>query len=500
MDNSSQIQYTFQKVSYHYPIKSEVLPSMIGKSCTLKLLLNSLQLHGLARFCVLCALLLVPHPVPAAEKLPVLPVQWTVVEAVHFALNNNPDARVAWHRIEKARAAIDQAQAVFYPKFGVNVEYNQTNNPMYSFGNILNQGSFTNSIDFNDPGTTDDLRLSATLQYRLYNGGRDRAAISAARNQQVASEHQRAAILSRLAFEVVRSFYTIVQAGEIVAARESAITAISASLGVARARYEAGDLLKANLLDIEVQQSVAHEQRIKARHGLDLAKRAFLNLLGLTSKDVQLDLAQHFPQQIPEQPETSMRSEMQSLSAEISAAREHQKQAEGGYYPTADLFGSYQIDQGFVSEENSGNSWMAGVRLNYMLYEGNKTSAAIAATTAELTRAQEMKRKMELAIDLEIEQARLALQQAEEQLQVTGKMVELAEESARLSRERFREGVILSSNLMDAENRLTDARVHRSLAKAAKAIAIADLRRAAGLSQFNESRQLTYHDSPSRQR
>ena len=89
-----------------------------------------------------------------------------------------------------------------------------------------------------------------------------------------------------------------------------------------------------------------------------------------------------------------------------------------------------------------------------------------------------MKRKMELAIGLEIEEAQLACKQAEERLQVTKKMVELASESARLSRERFREGVILSSNLIDAENRLTDARVHTSLAKAARAIAIADLRRA----------------------
>ena len=96
---------------------------------------------------------------------------------------------------------------------------------------------------------------------------------------------------------------------------------------------------------------------------------------------------------------------------------------------------------------------------------------------------------MKLAIGLEIEEALLNLQQAGERLQVTRKMVELAEESARLSRERFREGVILSSNLIDAENRLTDARVHTSLAKAARAIAIADLRRASGLPQFNNSRQ-----------
>ncbi len=448
--------------------------------------LLALSLNGCIRFFFLLLLLLVPGTGSAVEDHLSLPDRWNLKEAVNFALKNNPDANVARHRIASAQAAIDQAQAVFYPKIGLNAEYGQTNNPMYSFGNILNQGSFTNTIDFNDPGTTDDLRLAATLQYRIYNGGRDQAGVRAAEAQQQAEEQQRTAILSGLAFEVVRSFYTIAQAHDIVAAQESAITAITASHTVAAARFEAGDLLKASLLDIEVQLAAAQEQLIQARHGLNLAKRAFLNLLGLQQHQVHLDLDQQFPQDVPQNPDGSMRPEIQSLDAQIAAVREQLRKAKGGHYPTADLFGSYQVNQGFVYEENSGNSWMAGVRLNYNLFEGNRTAAEIAQTNANLAQSQEMKRKMQLAIGLEIEEAHLNLQQAEERLQVTQKMVELAEESARLSRERFREGVILSSNLLDAENRLTDARVHTSLAKTAKAIAIADLRRATGLPQFSE--------------
>ena len=41
-------------------------------------------------------------------------------------------------------------------------------------------------------------------------------------------------------------------------------------------------------------------------------------------------------------------------------------------------------------------------------------------------------------------------------------MVEQAEESAHLSRERFKEGLILSSELIDVENRLTDAQVRKN--------------------------------------
>ena len=412
------------------------------------------------------------------------PQKWTVIEAVRQALKGNPDAGIARHRIEAARAAITQAGAAFYPRLDLGAEYGGTDNPIFSFGNILNHGSFSNSINFNDPGVTDNLRLAATLRYRLYNGGRDQAGLAAAKAQHQAEQQQQAAVLSTLADQVVRSFYTIVQAKEIVAARKSAVTTITASLAVAKARYTAGDLLKANLLDIEVQQSAAHERLIQAHHGYDLAKRAFLNLLGLRLDDVHLDVDQQVPQQVPENPNGNERPEIKSLDAMIQAAEKQLTRAKAGYLPTADLFGSYQVDQGFVNESGSGNSWTAGVRMNYNLYEGNRTQAAIAAATADLAKAKELRRKMSLAITLEIEQAQLALKQAEERLVVTDKQVRLARESARLFRERFREGVILSSSLIDAENRLTDALVHASIAKAAKKIAIADLRRAAGLTQF----------------
>ena len=91
---------------------------------------------------------------------------------------------------------------------------------------------------------------------------------------------------------------------------------------------------------------------------------------------------------------------------------------------------------------------------------------------------------MELAFDLEREQAILALHQEDERLKVSVKMVNSAKESARLARLRFKEGVLLSSELIDTENRLTDALLSHTLAVASRKIAIADLRRSAGLHQF----------------
>ncbi|HIJ78822.1 MAG: TolC family protein [Desulfobulbaceae bacterium] len=422
-----------------------------------------------------------------ADAQPALPAVWTVQQAVRFALANSPDSRITRQRIDAARAMVRQSKAAFYPRLGISSQYSQTNNPMYSFGNILNLGAFNQSIDFNNPGRTDDLNLAAHLEYRLFNGGRDLAGLGAAKASVTASSSDAQALLGQLGFEVVQSFFVIVQAGETVQARQSQVEAISGSLAVARARFEAGALLRTDLLNLEVQEADARENLIAAQHGLELAKRGFLNLLGLEGGQVVLDPQPDMVLPVPLDTSCDRRPELQSLDAVIQAAEARVRQAEADRYPTADAFASYQVDKGYDPLEGSGNSWLAGVKVNYTLFEGNRSGAVIAEAKIRLIEAREQRRKLTLAIGLEAEQARLALRQAEERLQVTGKMVELARENARLNRERFKEGVVLSADLVDVENRLTDARVRQVAAKVGHRIAVADLRRAVGLAQFEES-------------
>jgi len=414
-----------------------------------------------------------------------VPPRWTVREAIRYALEHNPDAATAVERIKAADADLNMAKSAFYPQLSVGTEYSRTNNPMYSFGNILNQGMFTNAIDFNDPGTTDTLQAKALVQYRIYNGGHDRAALVAAGEQGRAAGFEREAIRNRLEFEVVRAFCTIVLAAESVKARESALEAIEASLAVARARFDEGSLLQEDLLNLEVQQARSTEQLIQARHGLQLAQRGFLHLLGIPGQTAVLDPTGHRDQEVPAERSFRNRPELAAMAATVKALASRVRQAESGYLPTADVFGSYQVDKGTELEDGSGNSWVTGVRLNYTLFNGGQTAAATERAAAQLRAAREEERKMELAFNLEMEQAALALQQEEERLKVTGKMVASAAESARLARLRFKEGVLLASELIDTENRLTEARLSHTLATAARKIAIADLRRAAGCGQFS---------------
>ena len=441
------------------------------------------------RISLLCAFFLLPAAFAQAgdsDDATTPPKAWPLRTAVRFALRNNPDSRMGRNRIEAAQAAITMERSSFFPRLDLNSRYDQTNNPMYSFGNILNQGAFNNAIDFNDPGRTDSLNMGVRLGYRFFNGGRDLAGLKAAEAQAVSSRMELGAVQAQLAFEVVRTFQLIIQAEELVKAQQASVEAISASLAVAQARYREGVLLKADLLDLEVQQAKTQEGLSQAKHTLELSRGIFLSLLGLDHGPVVLDPAQGGPQEVPRSVAHDQRYELKSMEALILAAKARLRQARGGHYPSLEGYAGYEAEKGYVTD-GSGDSWQAGVKLRFNLSEGGRTGAGIARATALLSEAQERRRKTELAISLEVQQAEFAVLDARERLQVTEQSVAQAQESARINRLRFKEGALLASDLLGVESRLTDALVRRIVAETSQRIAVADLRRALGLPQFPES-------------
>ncbi len=432
-------------------------------------------------FLLLTALLSVPG-FAAGSKVPEI---WTARQAITFARQNNPDNQLAAHRILQADALLQKAAVDFYPQVELFGSYSQTNNPMYSFGNILTHGEFSPGIDFNDPGRTDNLGLGVGVQYRFYNGGQDLAHKNAAKAGVDLSTAASAAVMLNLEFEVFRAFQRIVEGGKVSQARQKAVAAISSSLAAAQARYDAGDLLKLDLLNLEVEKSQATENLIQAQHNVELAKRIFLTLLGIPGDDLEIAANGTELPTLPVSPDPSQRPELKKLTAALRAAESQLEAAHGSRLPTVDGFARYQYDQG-INPDGNGDSWLAGVNLNFKLFDGHHTAAEVAWSAAQLSALRAEQMKLELALGFEVAQAQLTLELAQQRQRVTEETVAQAVESERLAQARFRAGVLLVSDLIDSENRLTDARVRHVLASSAVQIAIADLRRTAGLAQYDE--------------
>jgi len=315
----------------------------------------------------------------------------------------------------------------------------------------------------------------------LYAGGRNVAGREAAKANTEAARQNAAAVRNALAFEVARAFHTVLKTREFIKATDAGVRAFETHLAVAQQRLSASTLLKSDVLDVEVRLAQAREDRARARNAHELATRTLRNLLGLeqgefTVADAAVELT------VSDSTDYSHRAELAASHQRQRAASAEVRRAASGYKPRVSAFGSLDYDYG-PRTESDGGSYTAGVLLQWDLWDGQLTKAKRAEARANLETTREEDRKIRLALDLELEQARLALREARERLALTEKVVAQASESVDLTRSRFEQGMALSTQLIDAETALLTARVRRAEAESDQRIAVAAVRKALGLPQ-----------------
>jgi outer membrane protein len=412
---------------------------------------------------------------------------WTLARAIQCALTNSPEAQLAQQRIHAARAGLEQANAAFWPRLQFQSSYTRTDNPMMVFGSILAQHAYSPGFvpSYNDLPDMDDLNVRGVVTLPLYAGGRSVAGRAAAAAGTEAARQDARAVRNALAFEVTRTFCTVLKTRQFVRAAEAAVQAYETNLVIAQKRLQAGTLLKTDLLDVEVRLAQSRDDLARARNARELSRRALRALLGLEHGD--LDVADTATAAAP--PDTddfSRRPELPAAQQREHAAAAQLRGAKSGHLPRVNAFGSVDYDYGWRTD-NDGKSYTAGVMLQWDWWDGRLTRGKVREARANLESAREEQRKVRLALDLEVRQARLNLQEATERLAVTEKTVAQAEESESLTRARFEQGLALATQLFDAETALTAARVRRAEAEADQRIAVGALRKALGLPQLDDN-------------
>ncbi|OHE71089.1 MAG: hypothetical protein A2007_00645 [Verrucomicrobia bacterium GWC2_42_7] len=417
-----------------------------------------------------------------------LPINWAFAEAlslrqaIEMALKNNPCIQEATERINQAQAQTEQFRAAFSPMVNVGSSYTRTDLPMNAFGNIINQRSYRQGIDFNRPGTVDNLGVQGGISYNIYNGGKDKASMEMARKQHQSKQKNKETIESELIFAVIVAFYNIKQAEECLKNSEGELAAFKSNLDVAEIKYKGGTLLKDEVLKWEVQIAKSTEDQIKNKHMLVIARKTLSNLLGLRNSMVTAgddDIEFKLPTD-----EKRQRAELAAFDLQISALEAKISSIRAERLPSINTFANTYYNKGGKTGGN-GTCWGLGVSVNLNVWDGQLVSSKIREAQAELRAANAKKKQLELAIELENEQTRSEVSEKFERYQVVRKMVELAEETAQLSRKRYSEGLLLTSDLISVEQALSDSKMRFTLAKNNKILSIARYRKSLGQKFFD---------------
>ncbi len=409
----------------------------------------------------------------------------TFDRAISEALSGNPSAQVAEARLAAAEAVLMQANAAFQPKLSLESSYLRTNQPVSVFGSVLNQRAFSPALNFNDVPDVDNWNARGVLSVPLYAGGRNVAKRDAALAGLAASGHGAEAVRQMLGYEVAQTYLMVWKTRALQRAADAAVSAFEKNVELVRKRQEAGTALKADQLDMEVRLAQSREDQTQVENANALARHALRNLMGRETGEIDISggppqLVEPSSKTAPDRPEMRVALEKErAMEAQIRAAQ-------SGWKPQVNAFGSVEQNRG-GKLDSYGNNYTAGVMLQWTLWDGRQTKGMVNEAEAQLQGVQQETRKLRLEIDLEIKRAQLALKEAEQRLSVSGRVIEQAEESVTLTRDRFDQGLALATQLIDAETALTAARVRRVEAETNRLQAVAALRKALGLPQVGEN-------------
>jgi len=128
-----------------------------------------------------------------------------------------------------------------------------------------------------------------------------------------------------------------------------------------------------------------------------------------------------------------------------------------------------------------GSDWAVSVDARFTVFDGNRASARVRQAAERLRRAQSEHELLRQTIDLEVRRGFHDRLTARKRLVQTEAAIGMAQESLRIVRDRYREGLTTLVELLDAESRLTGARTRDVAARRELLLAQARLDLAIGI-------------------
>ena len=424
----------------------------------------------------------------AAAALPASAEGLSLREAAAIALEQNPQARIARASIDAAAARRMVSRAAWLPRVEVSQAWTRSDNPVFVFGSLLEQGRFGAEhfdADFlNDPGMHRNVRLGVSARYAVFDQFRR---WDATREAQIEVEQADAAseeVRQRLRRDVIASFYAVAVADARREVAAAATAAAEADVAAIRGRFEQGLIVESDLLAAEVQRAEFRQQEIDAAGDAAITRASFNALLGKSVVE-PLTIDSSIPEIAgnPVDLERALtlgaerRADLKSASGAAAAAALRLRTARGSFLPRLDAFASWNGSGESFADRNSDRAYGFVVTLD--LFDGAK-SARVAEARSGVESARASEDEARNGVAMEIVAAFHRADGARRRVEVAAAAVRQAEAAARIVRDRYRQGLTTITEQLHAETALVRARLDLLAARYDAIVGDAELQRATG--------------------
>jgi outer membrane protein TolC len=416
------------------------------------------------------------------------PVKLTLAQAVEHARARSARLAQAVALETAAKAGFTEARAGRLPQVDVTAGYARLSNvPELSF--VFPGPPPTRQTVF--PNIPDTFRAHAGLTQSLYSGGRIGAGVLAADHRRAAAGLDVVAASQDLVLETTAAYWSLATARETAQVVTQSLASFEAHLKDAQNRFDMGMAARSDLLAVQVERDQAELRRLQAENASAIAHEDLLRLVGLP-EGTRIEPAEEAAGPVAAAADPAFlvsaalaaRPELAALRARAQAAEATVKVARAPGLPQIGLSAGYDYARPnnrilpLVDEWKS--SWSVGLNVSVVAFDGGRTKAAAAQARAQADAVRHQIEDLERRVRVEVKSRLLDLTTAEAAWAVARRALEAAQEAERVERDRYREGVSSSSDLLDAETRSLRAGVDRTNAGANLALARARLDRAVG--------------------
>ncbi|HUI57019.1 MAG TPA: TolC family protein [Bryobacteraceae bacterium] len=411
-------------------------------------------------------------------------------DAVRLALHQNKALTATAEAVQASAARIDQARSGRLPKLNYSESYARSDNPVFVFSSLLTQHQFGmenfNIGPLNRPDSLNNFQSQLTVDQVLYDAGQTRNAVkSAGLSKQMTQEEQRRTEMQVIA-GVARAYYGAVLAAESLKTAEQALRSAEADLKRAESVRAAGMSTDVDVLSIRVHLAAVTEQRIQRAADLDVAKSALNDALGLPLDAAHALTSQLSPLDLPdlelaalERDASATRPEARATHLAADLAMTQSEAARSALLPQVGFHAAFEADrQQFINK--GGANWLASIGLRWNLFNGNGDKARIEESSHWLQRAHADEQRVDSAVRLEVRRAWADLRAAQQRIEVAKAAVAEAEESLRITQNRYEAGMSNVTDLLRNETAVLESRTRYLAAVHDQRIAATMLELAAG--------------------
>ena len=367
-------------------------------------------------------------------------------DAIQKALLNNNSLKKQQYMYEEAKENINYAKGSYKPVATLGYNYNSRSENLDGNGKDYSYGN-------------------ATITYNLFNGFTDKYNIEATKNSAEYSLFTLQSAKHDLILTTKQNYISYLKSLKNIDTQENAYKLLEQQFRDSENRFEQGLLAKNDLLQVNAQMLQAKQNLQRAKADSRISRFQLKNTLGgiLSADETIEDLKkQETLENEYNIEELNSRNEIKALKKSIDAILSQKKANSGDFMPSADLSLSYikYGDDAFleVDEDDTDEQTTATVSLSWNLYNGGRDSSEDIMFNKKILQVKEDLANLKLSIKLQYENALEEFEVSKLNYETAKISLAQSQENYKIVNNRFKEGLSSSTDLINANFLLSQAK------------------------------------------